>query len=134
MSDVDLAIWSQSYGLTDEADSNGDGESNGTDFLDWQMQRRIASVADFNQDLFVDELDLDIWNQTFGDYPRGDANGDLANNGSDYLIWQRENGFRARIPQVFSHVVAVPEPVGAAMLLLFAFGYLPASHRLRNCQ
>lgn len=76
--------------------------------------------ADFNNDGFVNDVDLGIWKGAFGSAPDGDANGDLVTDGADFLVWQRQY-----TPPVgpFS---AVPEPTtlslgGVGMAMLAAF-------------
>jgi rhamnogalacturonan endolyase len=53
--------------------------------------------GDFDLDGHVNEVDLGIWQQTYGmtqaqGYLPGDANGDGKVNGRDYIIWQRNYG------------------------------------------
>jgi hypothetical protein len=36
--DVDLALWQSAYGVDDSADADGDGDTDGRDFLIWQRQ------------------------------------------------------------------------------------------------
>jgi hypothetical protein len=46
--------------------------------------------ADFNQDAFVDVLDLLAWKGAFGITDAADADGDNDTDGADFLTWQRE--------------------------------------------
>lgn len=48
-----------------------------------------AAAADFNFDGDVDGADLAIWEAGYGVDDRGDATGDGASLGEDFLIWQR---------------------------------------------
>jgi rhamnogalacturonan endolyase len=53
--------------------------------------------GDFDLDGHVDDVDLGIWQQTYGmtqaqGYLPGDADGNGAVNGRDYIIWQRNYG------------------------------------------
>jgi rhamnogalacturonan endolyase len=53
--------------------------------------------GDFDLDGHVNDVDLGIWQQTYGmtqaqGYLPGDANGDGKVNGRDYMIWQRNYG------------------------------------------
>jgi hypothetical protein len=64
--------------------------------------------ADFNDDTFVNSLDLEIWKGAFGQNALGDADGDLDSDGEDFLLWQRQ----LNIPG--GGVAAVPEPTAAA--------------------
>jgi hypothetical protein len=59
--------------------------------------------ADFNDDTFVDSLDLAIWRDAFGEDALGDADGDLDSDGEDFLIWQRQ--------LTGAGISAVPEPM-----------------------
>src|SRR5690606_4135197 len=54
-----------------DADSNGDGQVDGGDFLEWQRgfgqnDATSVSVGDFNFDGTVDGLDLNVWESQFG--------------------------------------------------------------------
>ncbi|QDT71519.1 hypothetical protein [Lacipirellula limnantheis] len=76
-------------------------------------------AADFNENGFVDGVDLATWQTNFGlaegaTKSVGDANLDGAVDGNDYLLWQRE--FDAAASSVAS--ASVPEPAAAAMVLL----------------
>lgn len=70
--------------------------------------------ADFNDDTFVDGLDLAMWKTAFGLGPQADADGDGDSDGEDFLIWQRE------FSPLAGGVAAIPEP-GTAGLLAAAF-------------
>gem|GEM_PF-4055973 len=72
--------------------------------------------GDFNQDGFVDGLDLTQWQGDFGVDNGSDADGDGDSDGNDFLIWQRN---MTGTPMV----AAVPEPP-AWVLLLGAWGLL----------
>ena len=71
-----------------------------------------TTVADFNKDGDVDTLDLAIWEANYGtalgaSMGIGDANGDRAVNGADFMAWQRQfigsqavkNGASAQVPE-----------------------------------
>jgi T5SS/PEP-CTERM-associated repeat protein len=85
---------------------------------------------DFNGDNIVDFLDLEIWKMNKGILSgatvlQGDANGDGAVNGTDYLIWFSQLGMPP-MPGAGSGS-SVPEPASLAMLsiaamLALAFG------------
>ena len=88
--------------------------------------------GDFNDDQFVDDADLEIWRTNVGStglpaYTLGDANGDGAANGADFLIWQRQ--YDAPPPEAVAGVTAaVPEP-SALCLLLAGFALTGALRR-----
>jgi hypothetical protein len=63
--------------------------------------------ADFNQDTFVDALDLSIWNSAFGMTDEADADGDDDSDGADFLTWQRLLGSTSSATVASA---AVPEP------------------------
>lgn len=67
-------------------------------------------ASDFNDDGYVDGLDLAIWRDSFGVDAEGDANADGHTDGSDFLAWQRE--FTSGGP---GGTLAVPEPTAAAL-------------------
>lgn len=84
--------------------------------------------ADFNEDTFVNGVDLDIWETNFGlagsaSKSQGDADSDLTVSGTDFLVWQSQYGQAA--PPAVS---AVPEP---ATFVFFAMGTVLLS-RLRR--
>jgi len=67
--------------------------------------------ADFNDSGTVDVLDLTHWQTGFGETDgaeptQGDANGDQAVDGNDFLIWQRQ----LADDNVAGHALAIPEP------------------------
>lgn len=119
---ADLEIWQAALGVNDAGDADGDGDTDGRDFLIWQRQfipfpERAPFTADFNNDGAVDDLDLAILQGAYGQTTAGDANLDGKTNGRDLLIWQRE----ASIYEP-AQLSAVPEPATAAMLLLAGVG------------
>lgn len=67
--------------------------------------------ADFNKDTFVNAADLAQWKSAFGLNANGDANGDGATNGVDFLIWQRNFGATSAM----AASSAVPEPAAAIL-------------------
>ena len=69
-----------------------------------------VSPADFNLDFAVDDQDLALWEEGYGNpgsRENGDADGDAVITGADYLIWQRE--FVAGVPGLAAEL-GVPEP------------------------
>jgi autotransporter-associated beta strand protein len=74
-------------------------------------------AADFTEDGLVDGNDLARWRTNFGTgatHMQGDANGDLAVNGADFLTWQRQLG---SVPSTATSA-SVPEPCALTMVLL----------------
>lgn len=85
--------------------------------------------ADFDEDGDVDGADLATWkagsvSEGLGTHRKGDANGDGLVNGSDYLVWQRQQGMQAPQPAIG----AVPEP-GSLLLGLLGMGVVAAIRR-----
>jgi hypothetical protein len=71
----------------------------------------IYDPADFNEDGHVDVDDLVLWRagmgtQTGATHTQGDANGDLAVDGADFLIWQRRLSTTGVVPSSRE----IPEP------------------------
>jgi autotransporter-associated beta strand protein len=89
-----------------------------------------ADPADFNGDGVVDGDDLGVWRSQFGQTAEigplaGDADGDQTVDGTDFLTWQRNI-----TPTAGVGAAAVPEPAGAAAMLLALFALWPlARHR-----
>ena len=97
----------------------GDGDTDGADFLMWQRQYHNFPgplFADFNRDYKVDELDLALWQASYGLNAGGD--GDRA--GHIHNVANKTVGFRvaaAALPLA----VSVPEP---SSLVLASVGIL----------
>lgn len=84
--------------------------------------------ADFDLDLNVDSIDLNIWESNYGlfgaTHSQGDADRSGLVDGDDFLIWQLQVGSTpagsgAVLVQSFSDGGSVPEP-GAALLAAIA--------------
>jgi hypothetical protein len=93
-----------------------------------------ALGADFDGNMIVDEVDLQIWRQNIGGPgPAGDANGDGIVNGLDFFIWQMQvGGPGMAVPGGGGGGLAsgtVPEPASS---LLLAFGGLLALAQRRR--
>jgi len=85
--------------LAPEADFDGDGIIDGSDFLLWQ--RQLGTTGLFP--LAIQE---------------GDGNGDGVVDGADLSLW--ENSFGAALPHLTAKSVTVPEPTTAALLTSIA--------------
>ena len=73
------------------------GDGNIPDANIYTVSSTPTIPGDFDLDGNVDEVDLGIWQQTYGmsqshGYLPGDADGDGTVTGRDYLIWQRNYG------------------------------------------
>jgi hypothetical protein len=66
--------------------------------------------ADFNQDSFVNGLDLAAWTGAFGLSDAADADNDNDSDGADFLVWQRSMASAVEIA-----VAHVPEPCSLAL-------------------
>jgi len=67
--------------------------------------------ADFNDDTYVDGLDLGIWEAAYGLNDNGDTNGDNETGGADFINWQQQYTG----PPLLQ---SVPEPAAAALLVI----------------
>jgi len=75
--------------------------------------------ADFNEDTFVDEVDLSIWEAAYATNDTADADGDGDSDGADFLIWQQQFG----LPPLLSVTrTAVPEPCALGLFVSLALG------------
>ena len=116
----DLQRWEVNF------DTSTGGDSGGSDFLTWQRELTPIDVADFNHDYGVDAQDLAIWDPSFGQHLRGDADKNRVVDGADFLAWQREFGLLSLLPAMeapASSVQAVPEPTSLAIYLMALLGF-----------
>jgi hypothetical protein len=129
----DLPVWQTSYGVDDGGDVDGDGDTDGRDFLLWQ-QAAMSNPADLNGDYVVDSLDLEQWQQSYAFLGSTDANHDGVVDQADYQIWEAENGlswnypYAMTAPPLSSQTAtlqgwAVPEPTSVVLVgfLVYAF-------------
>ena len=94
--------------------------------------------ADFNQDTFVNGLDLNIWKSGFGAASgalnsQGDADFDADVDGNDFLIWQRTVKPALTSAASLPSQWAVPEPAATLLITLGALT-LAAASRPRPAQ
>ena len=83
--------------------------------------------ADFNEDTFVDVVDLAQWEAAYAVNATADADGDGDSDGDDFLIWQQQFGLP---PLLSATTTAVPEPSAAALMATIAAGLFV---RRRRC-
>ncbi len=74
-----------------------------------------STCADFNGDFQVDQIDLGIWHDAYGNGDFADTDGDGDSDGRDYLQLQREFS-----GEPFALAASVPEPTTLALTLLSA--------------
>ena len=74
-------------------------------------------AADFNADGWVDEYDLEIWQEAYGATAEGDANGDGVSDGRDFLVWQTQFGSKNSPYGLTANAIAIPEPSALALAL-----------------
>ncbi len=118
-------LWA-SFGVDDGGDADGDGDTDGADFLLWQQQFFVYSLtADFDIDGEAGQSDLSIWENSFSKNRGGDADGDGDTDGADFLAWQREFTNAAALPAA---AAMVPEP-STGILAGLAFQLLTLARR-----
>lgn len=130
----DVDTWEQSYAFDGNADLDGDGDTDGADFLVLQRELTPFDAADKNLDRLVDGLDREFWDTSFGwdadidgdGHLDGDADGDGLVTQRDFLWWQKHS----TEPPPVATSVQVPEP---ASCLLFS-GVLVACVVGRRCR
>jgi hypothetical protein len=79
----------------------------------WQVVSSdpYTGIADFNDDGYVSQADLALWQSSYGLSAAGDADGDGDTDGQDFLVWQRAI-------QNISTISAMIVPEPATILLL----------------
>lgn len=94
----DFTMWQQSQNITVPYDMDYDGDVDGRDFLNWQRSysrslspshQILLDQADLNGDGALNDLDVDVWRESFGTNSDGDMDADADTDGRDFLIWQR---------------------------------------------
>ncbi len=89
------------------------------------LQQAVAPLptADFDRNALVDASDLSIWQESFGMIEafqvQGDASGDRAVTGEDFLAWQLQHTSEPSTPGF----VAIPEPNCLALGLIALVSY-----------
>ena len=107
--------------------------------LGWNVQYNPNSVvlqvlasltADFDNDTDVDNVDLAIWESSFGSGPGADTDGDGDSDGVDFLAWQQQ--FGSSVGPLVA-VQSVPEPAtGLLGIFGLAVSVGMSIHRKRN--
>jgi hypothetical protein len=96
--DFDLTMWQRSQNVTEPYDMDYDGDVDGRDFLNWQRSyshslspshQILLDQVDLNGDGALNDLDEDVWRESYGTDSDGDIDGDGDTDGRDFLIWQR---------------------------------------------
>lgn len=93
----------------------------GGGFAEATAMATVPVPGDFNRDLLVNDADLDIWKANVGatgslaKVSQGDADGNGAIDGTDFLVWQR-NVTAASSPGA----QAVPEPATLSLIAVAA--------------
>lgn len=85
-------------------------------------------TADFNDDGFVNQADLAIWETAFGLNDLADADGDGDSDGQDLLAWQTQ---LFSVAAVTNPATAVAEPVSSSLLAAAAI-LLPGIRRIAS--
>jgi hypothetical protein len=114
--------------ISEPGDFNNDGIVDGEDFILWQLDPGVGSLADWEANYVTPILQLP-----------GDFNGDLIVDGADFLEWQREDGSPASLLEweanygndyaLAAASATVPEP--STLLLASLTGVLIGSRRRR---
>lgn len=73
------------------------------------------AAADFDTDGDVDDVDLGIWQSSFGVNDLADADNDGDSDGDDFLLWQQQ--FTGSLGGLQTPATVVPEPAGALLVL-----------------
>ncbi len=143
LNNEDIQQWQISYGVDDGGDLDGDGDTDGFDFLEWTRSFPEA-LGDSNGDYLVDGADLRDWQNSYAYNLFADADGDGSISGRDFLNWQREYGRIWNFPFASSspinplltstHSLAVPEPDMSSVFLAGLVSIVVLRDRLRsNC-
>lgn len=97
---------------------------------------QVTLAADFDGSSQVNAADLAAWKSGFGTTTgaaksQGDANGDGAVDGGDFLVWQRQAGTTLEAPAA----ITVPEPAAFVLASLCMLAVAASRHpaRARRC-
>ncbi len=94
----------------------------------------LTLPSDFNSDGFVNSGDLNVWRNNFGiaadaNRNQGDADGDGAVTGADFLLWQRQ---AAGGGSSVAAAAAVPEPSAATLVVATLVMFASSGMRRRS--
>ncbi len=108
---LDYQLWKQSFGQTGAnlpADANQDGAIDAADYTVWRdhqpSQSSNSQSGDFDGGGTVDQLDYQLWKQSFGQIGSNlpaDANQDGTVDAGDYTVWRDH---RSGVAQAFASV------------------------------
>ncbi len=128
LNNQDIQHWQEAYSISSGGDLDGDGDTDGADFLRWI--RLLPSLqGDSNKDYLVNEYEFQQWQNSYGFNIATDADGDGIISGRDFLTWQREYRqnwtfpFATISPLDPLHSASasqIPEPSTSVLLVLFA--------------
>lgn len=125
---LDSQVMLTHYGLNDLGDFNGNGLTDGGDFLAFQLVQSPYNPADTNFDRVVDNIDLEHWQRTVGYDIASDIDGNNLADGMEFLTWQRE--FGSVWPIVSGGIASVPEPSPLLLFALFTYPLMVAKRRV----
>ncbi|MDC0934963.1 PQQ-dependent sugar dehydrogenase [Pirellulales bacterium] len=89
----------------------------------------FSYAADFDLDGDVDDNDLTILLDAYGQSAGGDANNDGNTNGPDFLFWQRQNGLGVVSPP---SAQPIPEPSSAVTIVMAVLLLVPPRRLKRS--
>jgi hypothetical protein len=99
--------------------------------------RGVVATGDYNQDMFVNATDYNVWRASFGNGSSGlhvsafaDGNYNDVVDAADYVLWRKHNGETGPSHPGAAVGAAVPEPAGL-VLLVIGIGAMSSRRRVR---
>jgi hypothetical protein len=99
--------------------------------------RGVVATGDYNQDMFVNATDYNVWRASFGNGSSGlhvsafaDGNYNDVVDAADYVLWRKHNGETGPSHPGSAVGAAVPEPAGL-VLLVIGIGAMSSRRRVR---